>query len=670
MAILNRFLKQDKGKGTVDPYLNQRVDGPVWSISYTIREQFGSTSFGIGEIDAETGRLLRLQLGYPELRPIKLGQRQNQPKELAQAVASAFVREMYAGDFNNLRLAPEGGPGPYYGLTADTYTFTWILHHNDIPVPDHWVLVSLDQETLDLVTFETSTPSLMFGDDEPAVTAEEALERLHAFEPSLVYHPIYERYGPAPAYQLVYYFRSAPVRVDAVSGEPVDYSGRPLPDPSPGAPLTADPSAAITPDKLPLTTEQAIALSQELFNVSEDMVADTSSYAPRGSNIHVHWYGPPTPDEPYRSLSATFDTTTGLLLNAYRSSERSATQAPEMTPEAKAAAIAVVQQMYGHLVDDLRLTVEPSFFPRDSYLVFFQRYLNDIPVEGNGVWVQLDPRTLEWVHLSADWTDADRLPTPGEVISAQEAKDLLLGDRGVDLVYRAVYPADAFVDRWSQAIVPARLYYEWAKVEQSGSPVTAYVHAHTGELMDLNGRPVTWQKELNERLTGHWAETELRLALSQGALNPTATNMDQPMTRHEALLLLIHLQRSYSYSDLPLPYTDVQPHTSLYEVLVRAVNAGWLKPEGEEPTFGADQEITRAEFAIWITRMLNLSELVESPLVTQSSFADLEGLTRAEQNAAAFLEALGVLEAGPAFRGNDPLTTAEGAVIFARLLSR
>ncbi|MGE5674380.1 MAG: S-layer homology domain-containing protein, partial [Mycobacterium leprae] len=81
-----------------------------------------------------------------------------------------------------------------------------------------------------------------------------------------------------------------------------------------------------------------------------------------------------------------------------------------------------------------------------------------------------------------------------------------------------------------------------------------------------------------------------------------------------------------------------------------------------------EQPVTRAEFVTWVARTLGLGPLARSPLVLLPVYTDLAGLTPEARNAANFLNALGLLKGGGRFRGDDLLTQAEGAAIYARLL--
>lgn len=173
-------------------------------------------------------------------------------------------------------------------------------------------------------------------------------------------------------------------------------------------------------------------------------------------------------------------------------------------------------------------------------------------------------------------------------------------------------------------------------------------------------------------LSGHWAEGELRFLLTNWVITADELNPEGTLTRTQALNLLIRAYQQYmgywSFRESEIPYTDVPADSALAEAVRYAIGREVLQPEGEAPVFGGDQQVSRAEFAIWLVRLMKLGRLAQSDLKTEPNFADAAELTPEQRNAAAFLEALGVIPSGGAFRGSEPITQAEAAAMVIRTL--
>jgi hypothetical protein len=387
--------------------------------------------------------------------------------------------------------------------------------------------------------------------------------------------------------------------------------------------------------------------------------------------------------------SVKLDAQTGLIRDAYRDRghnfgpEQFATPVP-VTPaqqeKAKAAAIAAVQRHYGPLVGELKLQAysgidmpDIAFMPEVPF--FFRRYVNGIPAGHDGVVVNIDWTTMEWTYLSMGWTDDVAFPKPEGVMTPAQATDRYLTGARATLAYQPKLGSDSYDVGPDGPYLAQQPPLEAMLVYQLNTdlavPGERMLDARTGEPLDWSGHPRTGRDTAGNVPAGHWANGELRYLLSRRALTPEQMNPDGPLSRTDALRLLmtaLPLSGHYPGGYPVAVYKDVKDGDTAYNLVKAAIQNGLLRPEGDSPVFGGQQAITRAEFAVWLARALELDELARSPLVTVSTFTDIADLSAKERNAITFLQALGIAGAGVTFRGSAQLTQAEAAVFTVRVI--
>lgn len=673
LALVQKYFKIPEGPGRVDVDLHE-LPTPVWHITYWIDREYGSQGTGIGEVDAVTGRILSFNLGDIDVRGLKKGPSgELQSEEEARSRAWELIEALYPDKVDSLQLSRSCTVYSPFSQ-VDAYTFCWTEHYNGIPIIPNAVAVSVDRYTLDYVYFQPAFESnLVIPEAEAVFTADEAFAAFQqAAKPTLRYAKIYpdSRSMIDGKWELrLLYDVEVPDLLDAATGE---FAGILETVPSEDGPKQVPAGTApLRPDSLPLDVASAEQYGREILELPSDMEGWTFSYyeaSPDSPSLELYWMGPKGDD-----VGAVVDRQTGRVIRAYRnfSDSYAADEVPKPTPQEREAAeqeaIRVVQRLYGDLLPDLK--EEPAgglpFYYGGRLYVHFQRYVNGIPYDGEGVYVVVDYRTGEWTDVSVEWSEEVEVPAPEGVISPEKAHQAYFKDLTAELVYYPLPEADVLFPSPEESINLA-LVYQLSGPDAS-HPVFG-IDAFTGEPITIK---TVDAEAVDSQLAGHWAESEIRFLLSHNLIPPDALNPDRPVTREEALSLLIWVYREfegYWYGrDVAIPYTDVSKEGGFADSVRQALRMGILRPEGPAPVFGGDDEISRAEFALWLVRALELGGLAESSLVTEPTFTDAAGLTPTVRNAAAFLEALGIIPAGGEFRGEEPLTLAEVAASLVRL---
>jgi len=346
-------------------------------------------------------------------------------------------------------------------------------------------------------------------------------------------------FASEPEVKLLYEVE-VPGMLDAATGEFV----------GPGAVLPQDElrevpagAAPLKPASLPLTAETAKAFSLQVLELPEeaegwnlwiDQESEDASF------IELYWSGPDG------GANVRLDRETGRVLGAYRGFDDYYTdeEAADPTPEEKEAAlqeaIRVVQRLYGDLVSDLKVDPQgrqPFYHGRISF--HFQRYVHGIPYDSDGVHVTVDHRTGKWTDITLIWTGEVEAPAPEGIISPEEAHQGFFEDSAVELVYDSTGDRIEIFPRTAKPLGLALVYQLQGPASEPGF---YGIDAFTGEPVMMRTGDAA---EVDRQIAGHWAEGEIRFLLSRYLLGADALNPDRPVTRAEAVNLLIWVYREF-----------------------------------------------------------------------------------------------------------------------------
>lgn len=685
IARVKQFFKLPEGPGRLVAHLNKRGDSHVWQLMYQIDSEHGSSSHGVGVVDAKTGRIEHFSLP-PDYLPIRTGPIEAEyPESLARAWAWSLVTAMYPEESKSLHLAPANQNMYYYGSSVpDRYTFTWSSREGEIPVPFNSVTVTADRVTGDFLSLHANFQPVEYLNKEAKVTAEEALTAFRA-EPAmqLAYQHVYDRTKPPTEnreVKLVYRPAQPLNNLDAETGKFLNYDGQTL-EPA-GEPIVVEPNPAVALEPLaaPVEAKKLEEFVRKVMELPKDVqvrVDDEMYYYPSrpNHNIHVNWHDP----ESNKGGSMVVDRRNGMIMSMnrhepYYGGPPEAVRAEERA-KAQEEGIAIVQRYYGAIAAKLKLQPAPQSQYEHGVHLFFQRYENGIPVSSDGLRVSFNPGSATWSSVYLQWSDVTEFPDPKQAIDAARAEETYFGNLEPKLTFMAIHERNARYTPYERPTLKARLVYQL--VEKEGVPFTRglTVDAISGELIDHSGMKPAGRPgaEHFAKLKGHANESELRYMMVRGAM-PADVDPSARMTRAETIKALVvglrgdyYGYRYYGPFD-KFPFVDVQSGTELGDFVIQGLNRGWYTAEGEKPAFGPEKEMNRLEFAMWVARALGFGKLVKSSLNVSPTYTDIEGLSADQRNALALLQAVGVLEEGTSFRPGDTVTQAEAAATVVRML--
>lgn len=205
------------------------------------------------------------------------------------------------------------------------------------------------------------------------------------------------------------------------------------------------PGAALAAEKADVTLEQAIRLVKENFDIPAGFTKFESSYNSYDNRSlwSLNWSAP---EEPGGNFSAQVDARSGEIINMrlWQYEQRTPEQGLQLplisATEAREMATELVKRLLPQRLTELKLLpAEDQLVPlnpydRVTYSVRWQRVVNGIPVEGDGVTVDVLGDKAQIVGYYLNWTEAD-FPAPEGAISQQQARQVFEDNEMLKLQY-------------------------------------------------------------------------------------------------------------------------------------------------------------------------------------------------------------------------------------------
>ncbi|MCR4431013.1 MAG: S-layer homology domain-containing protein [Tepidanaerobacteraceae bacterium] len=194
--------------------------------------------------------------------------------------------------------------------------------------------------------------------------------------------------------------------------------------------------------------------------------------------------------EPYGSLNASVDADTGAILNLNFYKGYDASQKPTLIPKVSEEEARKIAEDFAkkHQPDEFSKTIYrtqqgPIYRPlanryQQDYSFNFVRVVKDIPVEGDGFYINVSAGTGEVESYSFTWS-CEELPSSENIISMEEAEKIFQEKSGLKLVYKRYFNYNTKQDN-------VKLVYT------IDSPYSVLIDAKSGEFLnDANYGPYT-----------------------------------------------------------------------------------------------------------------------------------------------------------------------------------
>ncbi|HHW47893.1 MAG TPA: hypothetical protein GXX14_04640 [Clostridiaceae bacterium] len=621
----------------------------------------------------------------------------------ARVIAEKFLKDKFNIDLASYELQRE--PPYQFGYKMGEvkeqviYNFTYYKKINGVMLKGSNIYVSVDGTNGSIRNYNNNHIDLDMSKVPPVegiITAEEAMKKYkESTYLSLQYVTAYNEpfYVPAKSKILLAYVPLSYVTfIDAVTGKPVNYDGKPAEitnsqyNQPEEKPVPLDPDAKIS-DKA-IDEKEANALAQKYKTMVEELYGmkfddNQSYYQPSNYNAiddiwNFSWY---FYDESQSvNLNFSIKGKTGHInnLTVYRYNYKNEIALKEGQPpeeiverynwsQCKEKALEIIKKMlpeqYGFYAD--RNMQEPAFDDEvmktmRDYSYTFTRVANGLYYNENSIYVNIDRETGELAYLHFSWSDVE-FPSTSNIIGKDAALEKYFQGIVPTLEYIVpyTYDKDKGIDTYSDTPI---LVYSFS------TPVFGYssylLDAVSGNPIDWNGSELIFEWDENgANMKDHWAKRSVELLIAQGIIRNYNVDYDAYLTRAEAVkMMAIAKGRLYYGSDqfTEQSYPDVPTDDEIYFFVENAVKQKILTDVSGE--FKGDEEITKEEFVKLLANLLGYSDIAKHSNI----FALPAGITNISADAkgsAAICYALGILpvKSGSAFDGSSKVTWAEAA---------
>lgn len=319
-----------------------------------------------------------------------------------------------------------------------------------------------------------------------------------------------------------------------------------------------------------VTLEQAIQTAKELFPVTGQYPQFISEFSqsPQSSTWNLEWES----EEPEQGrLQVRIDACSGEVVNVYHwvpdTPERPSTALT--TAEAQAIADTWLKRLLPEKSSQFKPVSGPAIVPLatkgySAIEVRYQRYAHGLPVQGDGVYLEINPRTRSISHYSLNWLDRS-LPDPARVISSEQAVRVFQAE---NMLQKQYFQSFRWIKPDQEDQEPVRLIY-------------TIDHPSGGSIDALTGRPL----QLNE---SQWQDMAFDQAAKEAGMGgsgmPSPRLTPQEIAELEKNSQIISQQeaaaRVKEWMDIPAQAILENAHLSRdgQDRSTRMWNLRWTKP--------------------------------------------------------------------------------------------
>lgn len=187
----------------------------------------------------------------------------------------------------------------------------------------------------------------------------------------------------------------------------------------------------------------AITKAKELFNITEEY--DKFDYHVNGydgkTRFSLSWNDS---NEKLRGIRVTMDSK-GEVLNYYKERDYNREYKPKLAKVSKSDAVDTALEFIKKVNPDVLNNIKyvdsnrPQNVNSDAYYINFVREENDLLFKTNSIEVSIDNMTGEVINYYYNWDDSLIFPSPDNIISLDEAKEIFKDEIGLKLMYKLNY---------------------------------------------------------------------------------------------------------------------------------------------------------------------------------------------------------------------------------------
>lgn len=550
-------------------------------------------------------------------------------KDEAKERAEDFVKKLNP-DFPYVITVDEAGTGNLYG----NYSFSTQVYINEIPL-DGIGRISVDGDTGKVSNYYINYTPADYPSLDSAISVEDAKM---AYSEKLGLKLVYKTYTDEDnndcAYPAYVQKQLDESYINALTGDVTDISyGRRYSsyDVAAGASMkeTALSDNGFTVQELGELENVNGLISKE--NIEKQLRANKTLNIPSGMTLnHIGLAKRYNKDEYTYDLSmnsdnthiyAALDAKTGELLSYSRYDVDEDGKGENRNDKA-------VKALAGNKADEYKYSEENGY----------QRYVNDVPVEGDRIYLTYSNGTLTYYSIS--YTDTD-FPSLDDVISVDEAEKIMFDKNGYDMVYKLSYSDNEI------------------------TPVPVYVHKYininalTGKAVGYNGEEVTDNGKIEySDIDNHYAKQIIEslayygIGFEGGEFKP-----DEKITQKDYIKLL----EAVTQSPVMILRENALQYDSAYS---SAIRRNILSKEERDD----NAIVTRETAAVYMMRSIGAEPYAKYDDIYITPFKDVTK----NKGYIALLAAMGIASGNGdgTFTPQREITRAESAVMIYNYLTR
>ncbi len=692
---INRYfgINVDQLDGDVQTRMEYREDwnspgSYVWSMSVYRYARDESLSIDMA-ISDKTFKVVQMYINDYKYNQQELVAKYT--KAEAKAVADAFLKKVNSDLLDKIDLESEN---PYYydvyysnGIRPTEYIFFYNRLENGIPVAGNGINIGVNSRTGTVSNYSFSWSEAELPVKNDIISKEEAVVKFdQGLDVKLMYVAIQNRYyasSQKPTDIKLVYIPSyeAGNMVDAKTGEVIRGYGMPSISVKE---LDVSPAEKEDFKKLTdkavrtkeMTKEDALRVGQnileKLYGSKVEIVRSNYYSSQNYSEFNgrkVWQLGFRVGDNQHEG-NISIDALTEEIMNLshydyYKNDMMKEGEAPKSLltqEEAYDKAIGYLKEYYPGKLKSINTEISLNNIVSAETYFSFQRMENDILFQNNFISIGLDPETGLVTSMYYRWDDL-QLSKTNAAISKEAAKEKYMAALDVKLQYQSIYLE-------SNTAPDLKLVYQLLPKE----PVTQYIDAMDGSLVDYYGKKVVSirerQSNITELLKGHLDSKALTIMYDNGVLDLTSFKLEDSITKYEALKMMV-LARGYhqsvGYDVGKLNFTDVSEDDAYYPYIQAAVANRMIENKAE--AFNGDEIVTREKMAAMLIGMTYLDTAAEAKDIFKPQLEDISDIDPELLGYAALAYGLDIIKADEnVFKPKESITLGEAAVAIYRTM--
>ncbi len=528
-------------------------------------------------------------------------------------------------------------------IGARYYNFTLQRFENGYPVRDEVGSIRVDNETGEVISysmiFDTDAVFNLSGE---ILSDEQALKIYkNEFAPKLQYARYYNHQTKENKIYLEYISNENGKRIDAVTGEVIDFPTNYRLYTYNGA-LKEESAAdsSLGTGLSPAELENAEKIKGLISKEDAEKIARRCTYlslsdSEKLDKVSLYTYYTDSDKYVYNmsfgSKSVTVDAQSGDVISFYKNGEYDKDYTHDSENE-----LIKANEAFDILAKGVKQ--EYNLAENENGNIRFVRFVNNTEVSFDNIYFNFDDNG-ELVSFSIDYTQNADFPTPDSILSSSEICDILK----TEYTFSPMYAIDSEKNE-------GKLYYTFM---EDYSEITFKKEPYSGKSINYKGDIVENSDRENfeySDISGHWAEKQIQKLAEYGIGFAGGKLLGNNTITQKELVML--LGKAFENS------------TEYDYVLGRLLSEKIITKEN----YSEDKAITRSDASVIFIRMLGAEEYARFEGIYTAPFADVS----VNKGYISLLKVLGVVsgDTDGYFYPNKLLTRAEALVMIYNYLSR